>query len=187
MVLPARDFTTADQSRETVWRGQNLGGRFWHRATARIALAKAFRTQTGLYRHSNQSLFAGVNSAGKRFGDARDWAGFFSRHLPIPGGRDRAMPRLRRQSRGKSKTIPTAPEIRNCAGLGGGAGRTRTCNRAIMRRSSEHEPLHGTRRVRARAPASDADATRRAAFGFAPVLGYGSDATLEAFRWHAAR
>jgi hypothetical protein len=39
--------------------------------------AQAFRTQTGLCRHSNQSLFAGGNSAGKEFGEARDWAGFF--------------------------------------------------------------------------------------------------------------
>jgi hypothetical protein len=39
--------------------------------------AQPFRTQTGLCRHSNRSLFAGANSAGKRFGDARDWAGFF--------------------------------------------------------------------------------------------------------------
>jgi hypothetical protein len=45
-------------------------------------------------------------------------------------GRDRAVPCLRRQSRGVLKTIPRAPGMRRC---------------------SEHEPLHGTRRVRARA------------------------------------
>jgi hypothetical protein len=39
--------------------------------------AQAFRTQTGLCRHSNPSLFAGRNSAGKEFGEARDWAGVF--------------------------------------------------------------------------------------------------------------
>src|ERR1700761_1873756 len=38
--------------------------------------------------------------------------GHFWRHCPIPSGRDHAIPRLRRQSRGKSKTIPTAPGIR---------------------------------------------------------------------------
>ena len=37
----------------------------------------AFRTQTGLFRHSNRSLFASRNRAGKRFGEARDWAGIF--------------------------------------------------------------------------------------------------------------
>jgi hypothetical protein len=41
-------------------------------------------------------------------------------------------PRLQRQSHGKSKTIPLAPGNRICAGLRGGAGRTRTCNQAIM-------------------------------------------------------
>jgi hypothetical protein len=42
-----------------------------------IAKAKAFRTRTGLCRHSNQSLFASGNSAGKKFGEARDWGGIF--------------------------------------------------------------------------------------------------------------
>jgi hypothetical protein len=44
----------------------------------------------------------------------------FGRLGPIPGDRDRALPRLRRQSRGKSKTIPAAPENRSCAGVRGG-------------------------------------------------------------------
>jgi hypothetical protein len=40
-------------------------------------IAQAFRTRIGLCRHSNRSLFAGANSAGKKFGEARDWAAFF--------------------------------------------------------------------------------------------------------------
>jgi hypothetical protein len=43
----------------------------------RTSLAEAFRIRTGLCRCSNRSLFAGANSAGKRIGEARDWAGFF--------------------------------------------------------------------------------------------------------------
>jgi hypothetical protein len=39
--------------------------------------AQGFRTQTGLRRHSNQPLLAGGNSAGKEFGEARDWAAVF--------------------------------------------------------------------------------------------------------------
>jgi hypothetical protein len=34
-------------------------------------------TRTGLCRHSNPSLLARGNSAGKMFGEARDWAGIF--------------------------------------------------------------------------------------------------------------
>jgi hypothetical protein len=37
----------------------------------------AFRTQTGLCQHSNRSLFASANSAGKGFGVARDRGGIF--------------------------------------------------------------------------------------------------------------
>jgi hypothetical protein len=40
-------------------------------------------------------------------------------HQAILGDRDRAIPCLRRQSRGKSKTIPGTPGNRNCAGLRG--------------------------------------------------------------------
>jgi hypothetical protein len=58
--------------------------------------------------------------------------GLFSRQWPIPADRDRASPRLRRQSHGKLKTIPSAPGNRNCAGVRGGPGRTRTCNQAII-------------------------------------------------------
>jgi hypothetical protein len=36
------------------------------------------------------------------------------------------------QSRGELKTIPSAPGNRSCAGLRGGAGRTRTSNQTIM-------------------------------------------------------
>jgi hypothetical protein len=59
--------------------------------TARSVLegAQAFRTQTGLCRHSNQSLFAGGNSAGKEFGEARDWAGFFGDTRRFRGQRPR--------------------------------------------------------------------------------------------------
>jgi hypothetical protein len=39
--------------------------------------AAAFRIQTGLCRHSNQSLLASGNSAGKEFGKARDRGGIF--------------------------------------------------------------------------------------------------------------
>ena len=39
--------------------------------------AQAFRTQTRLRQHSNPSLFVSENSAGKRFGEARDPAGIF--------------------------------------------------------------------------------------------------------------
>jgi hypothetical protein len=34
--------------------------------------------RTGLFRHSNQSLFARGNSPGKKFGEARDWTGIFA-------------------------------------------------------------------------------------------------------------
>jgi hypothetical protein len=40
-------------------------------------IAQAFRTQTSLCRNSNRSLFAGGNSAGKKFGEAGDWGGIF--------------------------------------------------------------------------------------------------------------
>ena len=39
------------------------------------ATKAAFGTQTGLCRHSNRSLFASRNRAGKRFAEARDWGG----------------------------------------------------------------------------------------------------------------
>jgi hypothetical protein len=47
--------------------------------------AQAFRTQTSLCPHSNQSLFAGRNSAGKEFGEARDRGGIFGdiRRFPV--------------------------------------------------------------------------------------------------------
>ena len=38
---------------------------------------KAFSTRTGLCRHSNRSLFASWNSAGKRFGEPRNRGGIF--------------------------------------------------------------------------------------------------------------
>jgi hypothetical protein len=36
------------------------------------------RLERGLCQHSNRSLFVSNNSARKRFGEARDWAGIFS-------------------------------------------------------------------------------------------------------------
>jgi len=56
----------------------------------------------------------------------------FWRRTPIPRDRDWPLSRLSCQSRGKLKTIPTATGNRICAGLRGGAGRTRTCKQAIM-------------------------------------------------------
>jgi hypothetical protein len=64
---------------------------------------QACRTQTGLCRHSNRSLFAGANSAGKRFGEARDRSGVFHDTCRTPGCRDRAIPHLGRQSRGSQR------------------------------------------------------------------------------------
>jgi hypothetical protein len=93
--------------------------------------------RTGLCRHSNQSLSATGNSAGKKSGEARDRGGIF-------GGTGRfrttetALSRVSgQQSRGMLKTIPTAPGNRSCAGLRGGAGRTRNRSQAIMRRYTE--------------------------------------------------
>ena len=88
---------------------------------------------------SNRSLptFEPVSVREREFRREKVWRGrrprrHFWRHRPIPGDRDRAIPRLRRQSRGKLKTIPTAPGNRNCAGLRGGAGRTQTGNQPVM-------------------------------------------------------
>jgi hypothetical protein len=67
-----------------------------------------------------------------RLASAIDWRFLESGSARSILDRDRTMPRLRRQSRGKSKTIPTAPGNRNCAGLRGGAGRTQTGRQTIM-------------------------------------------------------
>jgi hypothetical protein len=56
----------------------------------------------------------------------------FWRQLRIPRDRDSPLPRLSRRSLGKLKTIPEAPRNRICGGLGGGAGRTRTCKQTTM-------------------------------------------------------
>src|SRR5262245_21886366 len=77
--------------------GGNLAFEFWHAASKH---APAF--------------------GASRFGEARDRGGIFGVTGPIPGGRDHAIPRHRWQSHGKSKTIPTAPAKRLCAGLRGG-------------------------------------------------------------------
>jgi hypothetical protein len=86
--------------------------------------AQGFRTQTGLRRHSNQPLLAGGNSAGKEFGEARDWAGVFGDTRRFRGTETAPSRVSGRQSRGKSKTIPTTPGNRNRVGLRGGPGRT---------------------------------------------------------------
>ena len=85
------------------------------------------QTRTGLCRHSNRSLFARGNSAGKEFGEARDRGGIFG-GIGRFRATETALSRVsRRQSRGKSKTIPAAPGNQNCAGLrGGGCSRDRT-------------------------------------------------------------
>jgi hypothetical protein len=103
------------------------------------APARAFRNWLDGEADSNPSQSA-AEPVSVRAGNSRRetvWRGqrlgrHFSRYRPISGDRDRAIPGLRRQSRGKSKTIPTAPGNRICAGLGGGAGRTQTDNHAIM-------------------------------------------------------
>jgi hypothetical protein len=81
--------------------------------------------------------FQSTSRREREFRREKAWRGqrprrHFWRHRPIPGDRDRAIPRLWRQSHGKSKTIPTALGKQNCAGLRGGAGRTRTSNQTIM-------------------------------------------------------
>jgi hypothetical protein len=103
--------------------------------------AQGFRTQTGLRRHSNQPLLAGGNSAGKEFGEARDWAAVFGDSGRFWGTETAPSRVFGRQSRGKSKTIPTTPGNRNGAGLRGGPGRTRTCNQAVMSAGSPENPL----------------------------------------------
>jgi hypothetical protein len=120
--------------------------------------ALAIRTRTGLCRHSKRSLFASENSAGKRFGEARDRGGFFG-----DTGRFRAIETAlsrvsRRQSHGKSKAIPNAPGNRICVGLRGGAGRTRTCNQAIM---SPQLIIDGRRRAFAPRPGRQELRSRR--------------------------
>jgi hypothetical protein len=67
------------------------------------------RTQIGLRRRSSRSLLAGRNSAGKEFGEARDWAGVFgdtrrfrvTETAPsrIPGGKAAESQRLFRRRR----------------------------------------------------------------------------------------
>jgi hypothetical protein len=101
--------------------GPSLTGEHWRPSDSNRSLST-----------SNQSPSPHAKSGGKKFGEARDRGGIFGDTLRFPGDRDRAIPRLRLQSRRKSKTIPTVPGNRNCAGLRGGAGRTQTCNQVIM-------------------------------------------------------
>jgi hypothetical protein len=101
--------------------GPSLTGEHWRPSDSNRSLST-----------SNQSLSPHAKSDGKKFGEARDRGGIFGDTLRFPGDRDRAIPRLRLQSRRKSKTIPTVPGNRNCAGLRGGAGRTQTGNQPIM-------------------------------------------------------
>jgi hypothetical protein len=100
-----------------------------------------------LCRHSNRSLFASGNSAGKRFGEARDWGAIpatpadFGRQRPRHPASPAAKPR-------KVKDFPNAPGNRNCAGLRGGGGspiRTGLCrifpaNREKNREFRENRP-----------------------------------------------
>jgi hypothetical protein len=53
-----------------------------HRGAGR---AQAFRTRTSLCRHSNQSLSATGNSAGKKFGEATETGRAFLATLPVSG------------------------------------------------------------------------------------------------------
>jgi hypothetical protein len=99
------------------------------------------RASASVSLNSNRSLptFEPVSVRGREFRREKVRRGqrlgrHFWRRWPIPSGRDRTIPRLPRQSRGKSKTIPTVPGNRSCAGLRGGAGRTRNLCQAIMRR-----------------------------------------------------
>jgi hypothetical protein len=83
------------------------------------------------------STFEPVSVASAKFRLEKVWRGQrpgrqFRRRVAIPDNRDRAVRRLRRQSYGKSKTIPSASGNRSCAGVGGGAGRTRTSKQIVM-------------------------------------------------------
>jgi hypothetical protein len=61
----------------TPWLDMFCPGCGMSRAIDLRTIAQAFRTQTGLCRYSNRSLFTGANSAGKKFGEARDRGGIF--------------------------------------------------------------------------------------------------------------
>jgi hypothetical protein len=100
---------------------------------------------------SNRSLptFEPVSVRDWEFSREKVWRGqrprrHFWRHQPISGDRDRAIPPLRRQSHGTSKTIPTAPGNGSYAGLGGGAGRTRTDNQPIMGAAATPRRMRGS-------------------------------------------
>jgi hypothetical protein len=80
-----------------------------------------------------------VSVRGREFRGEKVWrgqrlGGLFWRHLSIPGGRarDAASPAAKPR---KVKDYSPAPGNRNRAGVRGGARRTRTSNRAIMRYS----------------------------------------------------
>ena len=84
---------------------------------------------TRLWRKSNQSLSAPGIPPWKKFREGprpRFW------RYRLISGEDHAIPRLRRQSHGKLKGIPSAPGKRICAGLRGGARRTQTDNQPVM-------------------------------------------------------
>jgi hypothetical protein len=92
---------------------------------------------------------------------------------PISGGRDHAIPRLQRQSHGKSKTIPMAPGNRICAGLRGGPGRTRTCIQSVMTRRLHCRSRPGITRPRNSSPldgAPDSLANKRRYQTASPAL-----------------
>jgi hypothetical protein len=67
-------------------------------------IARAFGTQTGLCRYSNRSVFAGANSAGKKFREAGDRGGIF-------GGTDRFRATRRRQESGIAQSCVVAEAV----------------------------------------------------------------------------
>jgi hypothetical protein len=89
---------------------------------------------TRLWRESNQSLLAPGNSRRENVCRGQRPGRRFRRHQLVCAHRDSAVPRLRLQSHGKIKTLPTAARNRLCGRLRGGAGRIRTCNQPIMER-----------------------------------------------------
>jgi hypothetical protein len=89
--------------------------------------------RTGLSRHANGSLSVGIKFAGKGFARARDRAAFLPRKSAVTGSRDRKCRSGPREWRGNLGGLPETAGNRICVALGGGAGRTQTCNQAIMR------------------------------------------------------
>jgi hypothetical protein len=106
-----------------LWMAQAAGYRTPRYLTFKQALELGGNVRKGEHGTSNRSLFAAPIPAGKRSGEVRDWGRISGCTGRFWATEDRAILLLRRQSRGKSKTIPTAAGNRICAGLRGG-GRT---------------------------------------------------------------